>query len=137
MQVASLSNHEVRNVELDMLLPGGTRRNMLGSTSPLRDYEGRVRGCIGAFMDITERKRAEEERERLLARVQQQATVLSGINRIFQEAFGAGTEEELGRCFLTVAEEVTGSVFGFIGELNAEGRMDDLAMSDPGWGECR
>ncbi|MHB0937761.1 MAG: sensor histidine kinase [Armatimonadota bacterium] len=65
------------------------------------------------------------------------AAVVSGINRIFQEALGAGTEEELGRRCLAVAEEITGSKFGFIGELNAEGRLDDFAISNPGWEQCR
>ena len=32
---------------------------------------------------------------------------------------------------------MTGSKFGFIGELNAKGQLDDLAISDPGWEVCR
>ncbi|HZS07984.1 MAG TPA: response regulator [Blastocatellia bacterium] len=40
------------------------------SNSPLRDGQGNVIGYIGISADITERKRGEEERERLLAREQ-------------------------------------------------------------------
>ena len=61
MQKAALKDIEVRDVELDMLLPSGKRRVVLGSASPLHDTDGHVRGSIGAFMDITERKRMEEE----------------------------------------------------------------------------
>ena len=61
MQKAALKDIEVRDVELDMLLPSGKRRVILGSASPLHDTDGHVRGSIGAFMDITERKRMEEE----------------------------------------------------------------------------
>ena len=60
MQEAALKDIDVRNVELDVLLPSGKRRLMLGSASPLHDADGRVRGSVGAFIDITERKRAEE-----------------------------------------------------------------------------
>ncbi len=60
MQEAAARNVEVRNTELDVLLPSGRWLNMLGSASPLRDAEGRARGCVGAFVDITERKRMEE-----------------------------------------------------------------------------
>ena len=60
MQEASLNDIDVRNVELDVLLPSGKRRVILGSASPLHDADGHVRGSIGAFIDITKRKRMEE-----------------------------------------------------------------------------
>jgi PAS domain S-box-containing protein len=63
MQEAALNDINVRNVELDVLLQSGKRRVILGSASPLHDAGGYVRGSIGAFIDITERKRVEQERE--------------------------------------------------------------------------
>jgi signal transduction histidine kinase len=60
MQEAAARNADVRNSELDVLLPSGKWLNMLGSASPLRDAQGQVRGCVGAFVDITARKRTEE-----------------------------------------------------------------------------
>jgi PAS domain S-box-containing protein len=60
MQQASLKNIDVRNVEFEILLPNGKRLSLLGSASPLHDTEGHVRGSVGAFIDITERKEAEE-----------------------------------------------------------------------------
>ncbi|HEY3417854.1 MAG TPA: ATP-binding protein [Armatimonadota bacterium] len=67
MQEAAANNRDVSNVEMEVRLPSGATRVMLGSASPLRDADGHVRGCVGAFMDITERKRAEAEREHRVA----------------------------------------------------------------------
>jgi PAS domain S-box-containing protein len=60
MQVAAATNREVRHVELHVELRSGRRIAMLGHAVPLHDEKGDVRGCIGAFVDITERKQAEE-----------------------------------------------------------------------------
>jgi PAS domain S-box-containing protein len=73
MQEAATKGVELRNSELDVLLPSGRTITILGSASPLRDAEGRVRGCVASFMDITERKRAEQalqERQKDLNRAQ-------------------------------------------------------------------
>ena len=71
-------------------------------------------------------------------RARWQSAVMAGVARIFREALTCETEEALGQACLTVAEEVTGSRFGFIGEFNQEtGHLDDIAISDPGWEACR
>jgi PAS domain S-box-containing protein len=61
MQESSSKDIDVRNVELDVLLPSGKWRTILGSASPLHAVDGNVRGSVGTFIDITERKQAEEE----------------------------------------------------------------------------
>ena len=60
MQQAALLGEDIRNSELDVLLPSGRWMTIWGNATPLHDAAGAVRGCIGAFMDITERKQAEE-----------------------------------------------------------------------------
>jgi PAS domain S-box-containing protein len=59
MQLAASSNIEIQNTELELLLQSGRHICLLGSATPLRDDNGCVRGCVGAFLDNTERKRAE------------------------------------------------------------------------------
>ena len=59
MQQASLKDINIRYSEFDILLPSGEWRALLGSASPLHDANGHVRGSVGAFVDITERKKAE------------------------------------------------------------------------------
>jgi signal transduction histidine kinase len=62
--------------------------------------------------------------------------VLDGNARIFQAVLGLRTDEELGVTCLSVAEEVTGSRFGFIGEIGPDGFLHDTAISNPGWELC-
>jgi len=59
MQRAALNNMEIHNTELELVLQSGRRISLLGSATPVRDGQGRVRGCVGAFLDNTHRKRAE------------------------------------------------------------------------------
>lgn len=60
MQEAAIKNKGIRNAELDVLLPSGNWLHMLGTAIPLHDHLGSVRGCIAAFLDLTERRKAEE-----------------------------------------------------------------------------
>ncbi|HSL20493.1 MAG TPA: PAS domain S-box protein [Vicinamibacterales bacterium] len=61
MQIAAATGRGVPDCELDVVLPSGKHVAIWGSATPLRDADGNVRGCIGAFVDITERKRVQEE----------------------------------------------------------------------------
>ncbi len=81
-------------------------------------------------LDISSNKKAQKK-------VLSQNVVFEGMARIFEAALASPTTEVLGRTCLAVAEEVSGSKFGFLGEINAEGRLDDIVISDPGWEHCK
>jgi len=51
--------------------PDGEERWVLGQAAPDVDTEGRVRGYVGSITDVTEQKRAEEEKERLETQLRQ------------------------------------------------------------------
>ncbi len=59
MQQAALKNTEIHNTELELCLQSGRWVSLLGSATPLRDADGHVRGCVGTFLDNTNRKQAE------------------------------------------------------------------------------
>ncbi|PSH05603.1 MAG: hypothetical protein CXZ00_00175 [Acidobacteria bacterium] len=54
------SGKDVRQLEMEVELPSGRRVTISSSASPLLDSEGRIRGAVGASINITERKKAEQ-----------------------------------------------------------------------------
>ena len=71
LQRAALSASRVEGAEFELRFADGERRAFLGNALPLFNSGGEVRGAVGAFLDITARKRAEiarrESEERLRA----------------------------------------------------------------------
>ncbi|MGA2466656.1 MAG: PAS domain S-box protein [Thermodesulfobacteriota bacterium] len=120
----------VRDYEIKLRKKDGTEIDSLLTFTVWRAYNGNILGYQGIIRDITEYKRAEDQ-------ILRQGAVLDGISKVFRQALICKTEEELSSKSLTVAEELTGSKFGWIGEINQEGRLDAIALSDPGWNECR
>lgn len=66
-----------------------------------------------------------------------QIALLKAIIMIFREAPTCDSEETMARICLKAAEELTGSAYSFIGELNTEGRFDTTTVSEAGWQACR
>jgi len=66
-----------------------------------------------------------------------QIALLKAIIRIFRETPDCETEEEVAQTCLQIAEELSGSAYGFIGELNPEGRFDTTTLSKSGWRVCQ
>jgi PAS domain S-box-containing protein len=51
---------EVRDFEEEVVFEDGTRIHLFGHAMPLRNEAGQLRGSVAAFVDITDRKKAEE-----------------------------------------------------------------------------
>jgi PAS domain S-box-containing protein len=64
IQRAAFTGGEIAPEPVDVVFDNGDVVNILGSAAPLFDEEGRVTGAIGAFMDVTELRRIEEELRR-------------------------------------------------------------------------
>jgi signal transduction histidine kinase/FixJ family two-component response regulator len=60
VQRAAAAGSVVRDVELDIVHPDGETVHLLCYAAPLRNERGEPRGAVGAFLDITERKRSQE-----------------------------------------------------------------------------
>jgi PAS domain S-box-containing protein len=80
------------------------------------------------FSDISERKRAEEA-------IRRHSSIVESINKVLSAALACRTEEDLGSACMNVAEELTGSKFGFIGEIKGE-KLQPIAISNPDRDVC-
>ncbi len=70
IQLAAARGAEVRDAEMDIVFPDGAIVNLFGHAAPLLDERGQSRGAVGAFLDVTERKSAQQrllQTERLAA----------------------------------------------------------------------
>jgi PAS domain S-box-containing protein len=70
---------EIRDYEFELLFDDGESRHLLGNASPLRNVEGKVYGSVGAFVDITDRKRAEEELHKAKEEAERHAKELEAL----------------------------------------------------------
>jgi PAS domain S-box-containing protein len=61
MQMAARLGVDVLDTEVEIRLSDGTARQLLSYATPLRDEQGEIRGAVGAFLDVTDRKRTEAE----------------------------------------------------------------------------
>ncbi|MDZ8056573.1 MAG: PAS domain S-box protein [Aulosira sp. ZfuVER01] len=59
MQYAAIHNTEVRDEVLDIVHPDGSIIKLLSYAAPLHDAQGKVRGVIAGFADISDRIRTE------------------------------------------------------------------------------
>ncbi len=75
-----------------------------------------------ADKSCTELEEALAECRRADELVRRQIALLQAIIRVFRESMACGSEKEVARLCLRVAEELTGSAYSFIGELNPTGR---------------
>lgn len=115
VQRAAATGKTIRDYELTLQFEDGTEQHVLGNAAPLLDPQGQVRGAVGAFIDITERKQAEgvlHQKHQYLHRTFENAAVgiasvaLDGtwiqVNRKFCEIMGHSLEELVESTFLSI-----------------------------------
>ena len=83
LQRAARTGRSVRGIDVDVHRPDGSRISLLEYAAPLLDDDGRPRGAIGAFLDVSSRRRTAEE-QRFLA----EATRLLNASLDYQATLG-------------------------------------------------
>ena len=75
-------------------------------------------------------------RKKIQDKGSQEISLTKAINRVLQESLTSTSAHGVAKICIEVAEELTSSSLGFIGEINPAGRFDTLAVSDPIWDTC-
>jgi PAS domain S-box-containing protein len=125
-----LSEGFVRNYPLTVKHLNGKITSVLCNATVYTNEKGELQGVFAAARDIAERRQTEEN-------IRKQDALLKAINTVLTETLVCETDEEVARTCLAAAQEVTGSKFGLICEVNKAGRFDTIAISDPGWDACK
>ncbi len=114
MQYAAAHDVEIRGLEHEIVRDDGVRLTMLEYATPLHDESGRVRGVLGAFVDITALKQTEQalrEESHTLETINRVNATLAAeldLNKLVQSVTDAGTElsgAEFGAFFYNVLNE--------------------------------
>jgi PAS domain S-box-containing protein len=114
MQKAAATGKAVLGQELEVLFPDGDVRVIYGNAVPLLDESGKSRGCVAAFVDVTDRRRVEEA---LNASQRQLADDLDAMTRMQQlsaRLVGADDFEALMPEILDAAIEISHADMGHI-----------------------
>jgi PAS domain S-box-containing protein len=75
VQMAAATGREVRDFALTVEFNDGTARDISGGAVPLFDEFGNVRGAVGSFIDISDRKEAEAALQEIAERYERQSRV--------------------------------------------------------------
>ena len=108
----------------------GRRLWIAWTNKAILDPNGNVVEILSVGTDITDQKRIEEA-------LRQRNEILEGINLVLNAYLRCQSEDDLGSTCLAVAEKLTASQFGFIGELTSKNQLKTIAISNPGWSACK
>jgi PAS domain S-box-containing protein len=85
---------EVRNTEMSIVAKGQPPRYILANAGPFFDEQGQMLGAVAVMVDITERRRVEDEVRQLNRNLQERAAALEAANKEL-EAFAYTVSHDL------------------------------------------
>jgi len=157
LQRAATVGVPVSGEVLTYLSDDGTERHAMSSAAPLIGEDGKLRGAIGAFMDITERKWAEDQVQELTGRLigaqdeerariarelhddvsQQLALLQISIDRFRQNADGLSSDDRRQLDTIAAATSQCASSLHQLSHRLHPATLDLLGLEDIVAGLCR
>ncbi|NEU77496.1 response regulator [Hassallia byssoidea VB512170] len=119
MQYATTHGVEILDSEIEVVRDDNIRINLSQYAAPLFDEDGKVRGCVSIFLDITQRNQAEKK---LQAARDQLQTVLEAVPGIVfwvsSDLCYLGVNKHLADSFNLPPEAFVGQDIGFLASGN-------------------
>ena len=128
MRERDLRGENLKNLEVRRLRKDGSYVDISVSTAPLRGADGTITGIMSLYVDITERKRAEEERQWLLAREQEARNTAESLNRVGSTVLAELDVQKLTERVTDIAKQLTGAEFGAFFPMPQETEMSVSAF---------
>lgn len=117
MQIAAREGREIRGAELNVVHDDGRVVRLLEYAAPLLDASGEPRGSVGAFVDVTERRRLEQRAHAVLESITDAFYLLDHewrflyVNQRALDYYGKTREELVGQVVWDVFPQARGARF--------------------------
>lgn len=93
LQRAAATGQAIAPMECQLERPDGTSVNIMAAAEPLLDERGAPRGAVGVIVDVSERKRADEHKTRLVHELQHRVkNTLAAVSALAQRMAANGED---------------------------------------------
>ncbi|MDZ8091492.1 MAG: ATP-binding protein [Nostoc sp. DedQUE05] len=119
MQYATTHGVEILDSEIEVVRDDGVRINLSQYAAPLFDEDGKVRGCVSIFLDITQRNQAEKKLQAARDQLQTVLEAVPGIvSWVSSDLCYLGVNKHLADSFNLPPEAFVGQDIGFLASGN-------------------
>jgi PAS domain S-box-containing protein len=119
MQYATTHGVEILDSEIEVVRDDGVRINLSQYAAPLFDEDGKVRGCVSVFLDITQRNQAERKLQAARDQLQTVLEAVPGIvSWVSSDLCYLGVNKHLADSFNLPPEAFVGQDIGFLASGN-------------------
>lgn len=119
MQYATTHGVEILDSEIEVVRDDGIRINLSQYAAPLFDEDGKMRGCVSIFLDITQRNQAERKLQAARDQLQTVLEAVPGIvSWVSSDLCYLGVNKHLADSFNLPPEAFVGQDIGFLASGN-------------------
>ncbi|MEO8358069.1 MAG: PAS domain S-box protein [Chloroflexota bacterium] len=129
MQRVARSGKPLLDFEHELRFPDGERKSIFTSIAPLLDEQGRVRKVIGAYTDITERKRMEETLQAARGKAEQTAHRIAQLQKVTAALSEALTSSQVAQIVTEQGAPAFGALSSSMMLLSEDGQALEIMYS--------